>query len=127
MCLSALRHRGIVLGIITRNSLKSVSHALKRFDGIKMEDFSALITREDALPKPHPDDVYQAAMQMGLLTQELMVVGDFRFDVMAGHAAGARTALLTNGGKSSMHRGDPEPDYMVERLEDVLEIVLRSA
>ena len=54
----------------------------------------------------------------------ILVVGDFRFDIMAGHAAGARTALLTNGGKASMHQGDPEPDYRVERLEDILEIVL---
>ena len=60
---------------------------------------------------------------MGLLTSELMVVGDFRFDVMAGNRAGALTVLLTNKGKSSMAPEDREPDYVVDCLEDILEII----
>ena len=122
-CLSVLKQKGLLLGIITRNSLKSVSRALKKFDGISLEDFSAVITRENSLPKPHPEGVYEAARRMGLLTSELMVVGDFRFDVMAGNRAGALTVLLTNKGKSSMAPEDQEPDYIVDCLEDILKII----
>ncbi|MBW2127514.1 MAG: HAD family hydrolase, partial [Deltaproteobacteria bacterium] len=85
-----------VLGIITRNSLCSVEKVLRKFDGICKEDFSAIITRETALPKPHPQGVYMAAEKMGVHLQELLVVGDYRFDIMAGKAAGAKTALLIN-------------------------------
>jgi len=121
--LSALRSKGILLGIITRNSLKSVSRMLDKFDGITIQDFAAIITRDDARPKPHPDGVYQAASKMGLIPSEILVVGDFRFDVMAGKAAGATTALLTNGGRSEMDTGDPSPDYTINILEEILEIM----
>jgi phosphoglycolate phosphatase-like HAD superfamily hydrolase len=60
---------------------------------------------------------------MGLAASELMVVGDFRFDVMAGKAAGACTVLLTNGRPSVMTPGDPAPDYTVACLEEILQLV----
>jgi hydrogenase expression/formation protein HypE len=74
-CLSVLRMRAIPMGIITRNSLKSVKSALRRFEGIKDNDFDTVITRETAPPKPSPEGVHKAAKEMGCLAQELMVVG----------------------------------------------------
>jgi phosphoglycolate phosphatase-like HAD superfamily hydrolase len=53
-----------------------------------------------------------------------MVVGDFRFDVIAGKRAGAITVLLTNNGQSAMEPGDPAPDHVVSRLDEILKIVL---
>ena len=124
VCLSTLKGRGVPIGIITRNSLKSVTLALQQFDSIECRDFDVVITREAALPKPSPEGVFKAAACMGCLAEELMVVGDFRFDVIAGKRAGAKTVLLTNGGKSSMAPGDPTPDYVCGDLNEVVEIVL---
>ena len=121
-CLSVLKERGIILGILTRNGLSSVKKALKKFSGITIRDFAAVITRDESLPKPHPDGVYEAARQMGLSPGEILMVGDFRFDVMAGNAAGVKTVLLANGGKSVMLPGDPEPDYIVSHLEEMLDL-----
>jgi len=122
-CLSALKKRGIPIGIITRNSMQSVRVALEKFKEINLEDFPAVITREQALPKPNPDGVYQAARRMGISTSQLLVVGDFRFDVMAGHAAGAQTALLKNSDRSVMIKGDPDPDFTVNHLEEILNLI----
>jgi HAD superfamily hydrolase (TIGR01509 family) len=122
-CLLTLRDKGVLIGIITRNSLASVSLAMKKFETVRLNDFSAVITRDDSLPKPHPDGVHKACERMGLCASELMVVGDFRFDVMAGKAAGACTVLLTNGGSSVMVPGDPEPDFTVTCLEEILELL----
>jgi hydrogenase expression/formation protein HypE len=122
-CLLTLRDRGVVLGIITRNSLPSVRVALERFETVRLLNFSTVITRDDSLPKPHPDGVHKACERMGLAASELMVVGDFRFDVIAGKAAGACTVLLTNGRRSVMAAGDPEPDFTVARLEEILQFV----
>jgi HAD superfamily hydrolase (TIGR01509 family) len=122
-CLLTLRDRGVLLGIITRNSLPSVRVALERFETVRFLDFSTVITRDDSLPKPHPDGVHKACERMGLAASELMVVGDFRFDVIAGKAAGACTVLLTNGRRSVMAAGDPEPDFTVARLEEILQFV----
>ncbi|MBN2124436.1 MAG: HAD family hydrolase [Deltaproteobacteria bacterium] len=123
VCLSALKERGFLLGILTRNSLKSVHIALKHFTDIGQEDFDVIITRFDSPPKPHPDGVYQAALRMGLSPEEILVVGDFRFDVIAGKAAGSTTVLLSPQGKSIMQPGDPEPDFIVGHLEEILDIV----
>jgi len=122
-CLWALRDRGILIGIITRNSLPSVRVALERFERIRLGHFAAVMTRDDSLPKPHPDGVHKACARMRLTVSELMVVGDFRFDILAGKAAGARTVLLTNGRSSLMAPGDPEPDYTVTCLEELLQLV----
>jgi len=121
-CLSILKQQRLLLGIITRNNLKSVCLALKRFNDITIDDFAVVITRDDSLPKPHPDGVYQAVRRMGIATSAVMVVGDFRFDVLAGRAAGAVTVLLTNGGSSAMAHGDPEPDYTVDCMEDIFKL-----
>ena len=123
-CLAVLKREGILFGIITRNSLSSVTRVLNRFEKISAGDFAVVITRDDARPKPHPEGVLEAARRLNLAPHELMVVGDFRFDVIAGKRAGAVAVLLTNNGESTMEPGDPEPDYVVSRLEEILKIVL---
>ncbi len=122
-CLSVLKNRHILFGILTRNSLRSVKKALLRFNGTSIEDFAAIITRDVSRPKPHPDGVSEAARRMGIHPSQLLVVGDFRFDVMAGKAAGACTVLLTNGGESSMAHGDPDPDYTSTDFEELIDII----
>lgn len=122
-CLLTLKEMGIPLGILTRNSLKSVHLSLERFNGIDVEDFTVIITRDDSLPKPHPDGARQAARRMGISVTGLLVVGDFRFDILCGKAAGASTVLLASGMKSVMLPDDPEPDYVVNRLEEILDIL----
>lgn len=122
-CLRTLKNMGLALGIITRNSLPSVTRALEKFTDMDGCTFASIITREDSLPKPHPDGVHQAAERMGIPAKELLVVGDFRFDIIAGFEAGARTVLLTNGKEPVPIPGDPTPDYTVSRLEELPPII----
>ncbi|MCJ7686574.1 MAG: HAD-IA family hydrolase, partial [Desulfobacteraceae bacterium] len=86
---------------------------------VTIDDFDTIVTREVSLPKPHPDGVIKAAGQMKLSPEELLVVGDFRFDVIAAKRAGAMAVLLTNGGESVMTPDDPQPDYTISHLEDL--------
>ena len=123
ICLSTLKKKDIPFGILTRNNIKSVKRALEKFEGVTIEDFAVILTREFSLPKPHPDGVQEAARQMGVLPSELLMVGDFRFDVIAGKAAGASTVLVTNGGDSVMAPNDPEPDHTIGHLEELLDIL----
>jgi phosphoglycolate phosphatase-like HAD superfamily hydrolase len=122
-CLGVLKERVVPVGILTRNSLRSVSAVLERFEGIGLEDFAAIITREACRPKPHPEGVWMGAKRMCVSPLELMVVGDFRFDVMAGSAAGAVTVLLTNGNPSPMVPGDPQPDHVIGQLEELPSLI----
>jgi phosphoglycolate phosphatase-like HAD superfamily hydrolase len=122
-CLSELKRRGILLGIHTRNSLQSVQQGLEKFQIARIEDFKVIMTRDDCLPKPHPDGVIKASDLMGIPVVQLMVVGDFRFDVIAGKTAGACTVLLTNRKPLAMAPEDPEPDYIINHLEEILNLL----
>lgn len=115
-CLYTLMREGMMLGILTRNSLQSVIQAFMSFDGIGIDTFATVVTRETSRPKPHPEGVYQAAARMGVRTWEILMVGDFRFDILAGKAAGARTVLLTNGLVSPLAPADPQPDFVIRSL-----------
>jgi hydrogenase expression/formation protein HypE len=122
-CLSELKRRGILLGIHTRNSLLSVRRALGNFRTVRAEDFRSIMTRDNSLPKPHPDGVIKTSTEMGVSVEELMTVGDYRFDIIAGRSAGACTVLLTNGKNPALMLEDPEPDHVVDRLEEILDLL----
>jgi HAD superfamily hydrolase (TIGR01509 family) len=122
----ALARAGIARGILTRNSLASVREAMTNFSRLALGDFGAVVTREDdARPKPHPDGVHLAARLLGVQPAEMVVVGDYVFDIAAGRAAGASTVLLTNGG-AQMHTlnapgtgMDAVPDRTVTSLAEL--------
>jgi hydrogenase expression/formation protein HypE len=113
-----LRERGIERGILSRNSTSSIREAMKNFTRISLGDFSVVLSRENpGRPKPHPDGVHDAARLLGVPTSQLLVVGDFVFDIEAGRAAGAPTAFLTNG-KATPPR-EPAPDFVIGTLAEV--------
>jgi len=92
-----LRRHGLKLGVITRNGRPAVDRALENFDHLSAADFDVIITRDDPYPpKPAPDGVLGAAAAMGVDPACILVVGDFILDPLAGRAAGAVTAFLTN-------------------------------
>ena len=116
-----LDQAGIRKGIFTRNSRNAVQRAFANFTGIGTKDFDLIITRDDDLPvKPHPGGILHAAAFFGVSVRDMLVVGDFIYDIEAGKAAGAVTVWL-----KSRKIGDftpPESDFTVERLDQVREI-----
>jgi phosphoglycolate phosphatase-like HAD superfamily hydrolase len=99
---------------VTRNSAESVQTVLRRF-GLR---FSLWLSREHAEPKPSPQPVLKIAEAFGLAPAELLVVGDYIFDVEAGRAAGARTAFV----KSRAGAEPPaEADMVIVELRELLD------
>jgi hydrogenase expression/formation protein HypE len=117
-----LRSRGIARGILSRNTRGSVQLALANFSTVTRADFSVILTRENAgRPKPHPDGVLDAARLFAVSPTEILVVGDYVFDIAAGQAAGARTVLVTNGRAAPPI--EPAPDLTVAHLEEIRPIL----
>jgi HAD superfamily hydrolase (TIGR01509 family) len=113
-----IARRGIGIGILTRNTRLSVIEALKNFSTVSEKDFKVIITRESAgRPKPHPDGVFGAAQHLDVVPREMLVVGDFIFDIAAGKAAGAPTVFLTNGRLAAPC--EPAPDFTIENLMEL--------
>lgn len=120
-----IRSKKLSVGIITRNSLASIRRALKNFADLKLADFDVVISRDDPIePKPSGDGVRLAADRMGIAPAEMLMVGDYLFDVEAGLSAGAPTALITNG--TPLRFEDPGADVTVSELSELEEIVRLS-
>ncbi len=125
-CIDLLHHlkgRKLPFGLVTRNGLRSVVTALRNFVPIERSDFAAIVTRDDARPKPDPQGLLLAARSMKVDAAGALFVGDNRFDVMAGRAAGMFTVLLTNGAGKSLLPGDPQPHREVVRLAEIMSLL----
>ena len=120
----ALAAWGLPAGILTRNSRSSVREALERFPTLRERDFAAIVCRHDVLrQKPHPDGVHAAAAKFGCDAADLVVVGDYVFDIDAGRRAGSHTVLLANG---TPPRSLPvTPDAVIDRLSELLGVIER--
>ncbi|MBW2104512.1 MAG: HAD family hydrolase [Deltaproteobacteria bacterium] len=117
-----LKKKDLPLGIITRNSLNAVLIALNNFDHVAADDFAIILTRDDGTPKPDPAGVVIAARKMGIVPEELLLVGDFSLDIIAGHAAGARTVLIVHDA-TRVIPPHPEPDYMIHHLRELIPLI----
>ncbi|HBA88305.1 MAG TPA: HAD family hydrolase [Geobacter sp.] len=86
-----LHLRGARLGVLTRNTRENALKTLGRIGLSPYIPAGDVLGREDALAKPDPDGILKLASRWGVPPAELVMVGDFAFDLLTGRAAGAGT------------------------------------
>lgn len=111
---SWLRQRGLPCALITRNSRWSAEATLEKH-GLT---FDAIMTRDDGPVKPAPEPIWAICTRLHVRPAECLLVGDYKYDVIAGRNAGTRTALLTNGTRPKF-LDEVRPDYVIDRLSDL--------
>lgn len=117
-----LHSRGLKVGIVTRNCARSVARALENFNGIGGADFDLIVSRDCPVrPKPSADGILLAARTLGVAPQEVMMVGDYVFDVEAGQRAGAVTVFLDNREHSAALR--LQSDFTIGSLGELRPIL----
>ena len=117
-----LRSKGIGIGIITRNTLSSVERALQNFEAIDISCFDVIVSRETPVRlKPSGDGIILAAETLKVDVKQILMVGDFVFDIQAGQTAGCMTAFLDYGTVSGTRK--VESDFIVSSLEEIKNIV----
>jgi HAD superfamily hydrolase (TIGR01549 family) len=117
-----LRSKKIGIGIITRNTLSSVKRALKNFEDIDMSYFDVIVSRETPTRlKPSGDGIILAAETLNVDVKQILMVGDFVFDIQAGQTAGCMTVFLDYGTVSGATK--IESDFTVSNLEEIKDIV----
>jgi len=114
----ALRDRGKTLGLVTS---KMHGGAVRGLRAAGLEDAFQVIVGADEVthPKPHPEPVLTALERLGTPAEGAVFVGDSRHDVECGRAAGVKTAAALWGPFDRSHLEDLEPDYWLERPEDL--------
>lgn len=88
--LSHIDECGIKSAILTRNSRETTDRTLSRLN----LSFTHVITRDDAPPKPDPTGVMWIVEQWGLPVSDVIVIGDYLFDLHLGRNAGMRSVLF---------------------------------
>jgi HAD superfamily hydrolase (TIGR01509 family) len=116
--LAHLAQREIPAAILTRNVREVVDTFVASFGFT----FAAVYTREDGPHKPSPAGVFALCEKMSVAPAHTLVVGDYKFDILAGRAAGCATALVT-----STHSPTPDelpewgpPDVVVASLRELM-------
>jgi hydrogenase expression/formation protein HypE len=113
---------GLGIGIITRNGLSSIERALQNFQNISISSFDVIISRNTPVkPKPSGDSVRLAAQKLNLDVKEVLMVGDYIFDIQAGKSAGCMTAFLDYGTVSQDFK--IESHFTISRLKEIKNIV----
>ena len=109
--LNALKARGATLGVLTRNRQDL---AYLTLETIGISHFFAkedVLGRDEAPPKPSPDGLKLLADTWRVKTSEIVMVGDYHYDIDCARAAGATGVLLYQGqnpwpGRCDIHLPD---------------------
>jgi HAD superfamily hydrolase (TIGR01509 family) len=117
--LARLDTLAIPTAILTRN-VREVVEVFARMFGFS---FAAIYTREDGPPKPSPAGVLALCQSLRAMPAETLVVGDYKFDILAGRRAGCPTALVTPAPPAPAELPDwGPPDLVVRSLRELLAV-----
>lgn len=119
--LGQLHAAGIRLGIVTSKARVTTEMGLK-LCGLR-EYMSAIVTIDDVeQSKPHPEPVLKALALLGSDPQGTLMVGDSHYDILAGQAAGVRTAGVAWSLKGEDFLRSHRPDYLLHDMRELLTI-----
>jgi len=114
-----LEARGIRKAIFTRNARRALDLTLSLL-GLSGR-FDPMITRELGLKlKPDPESILYILRHWQLAPEQVLVVGDFAFDLVAGNRAGCRTIYLNH--QAGAGPGIPA-DFLISRLDEIIKIM----
>ncbi|AGK61120.1 haloacid dehalogenase superfamily, subfamily IA, variant 3 with third motif having DD or ED/haloacid dehalogenase superfamily, subfamily IA, variant 1 with third motif having Dx(3-4)D or Dx(3-4)E [Archaeoglobus sulfaticallidus PM70-1] len=115
-----IESKNIKKGIVTRNCKESAEIFSKKF-GI---DFDYIISREEVTPKPSPLPVILSMIKTNSRPDETMMVGDFKFDLLAGKLAGVKTVLLRTEKNADFIDGMIHlADHIISSLTEIKKLV----
>ncbi len=115
--LQEVKRRGLLSAIVTRNSEKSTALVISRL-GLEVD---RVITRDSGIAlKPDPEALLFLSREWRIEPGAVLMVGDFRYDVMCGRSAGAWTCLVTNGGE---FKDDCRPHFIAAWPGEVVRVL----
>lgn len=112
-----MKKNKIKIGILTRNSSKSLKAVTKK---LKLK-IDAPISRDHvSVPKPNPEGVYKISEITNTKLENIIFVGDHLFDIEVGKNAGIRTVFLSNGTEPPF---SVDPDFRLDFPNELIPII----
>lgn len=116
--LDQLLRRGSRVGILTRNTREIALHTLGMIGLKEYFNPDAILGRDEAEPKPHPEGIAKLLYAWESAPDEAVMVGDYLFDLQVGRAAGTATIHVD---RSGAFRWPELADLAVATLEELTE------
>lgn len=92
--LTQLRSQGAALGIVTRNGREIADVTLKACGLDHFFDANTIVSRDCCVAKPDPAGVNLLLSRWSADADDAVMVGDYLFDLQAGHSAGVATVHM---------------------------------
>jgi HAD superfamily hydrolase (TIGR01509 family) len=89
-----LAAKGYRLGILTRNARELAHVTLEAIGIADCFDVDDVLGRDEAPPKPDPGGLLKLAQAWEVEPSQMVMVGDYQFDLACGKAAGTHTVLV---------------------------------
>jgi len=112
-----LHGRGASLGVLTRNTRENALRTLELVGLGGYFEVEYILGRDEAVPKPDPDGIQRLAELWGTEPSEVVMVGDYLYDLQAGRSAGAMTIHIDTAGE---FRWPELADITIESLEEIM-------
>lgn len=120
--IETLHQNGFRLGVVTTKIHQTAVMGLKK---TRLEPFFDCVIGLDDVEhaKPDPEPIYKALDLLQSTPDEALMVGDNYHDILAGKRAGTKTAGVAWAIKGREYLEQYEPDFMLEKMSDLLAIV----
>ncbi len=118
--LDYLEAESLPKALLTRNGDVTTARVLEKL-GV---EFDPVVTRDTGVGiKPSPQPLLYILEKWNLRPDQVMMVGDFLYDVVMGKRAGCRTAFVTNGKPAAP---DMDSDIIITRMDELIEFLARD-
>lgn len=120
--LTALKNAGYKLAIITNKPITQTKPVLEQA-GISA--FFDIVLGGDSLveKKPHPLPLQHCQQQFNLASDEVLMVGDSKNDIIAAKAAGFDSFGLTYGYNYGIPISESEPNFVADDISELLNVL----
>lgn len=110
------------LAVATSRSHKSVEELLDQLN-IK-EYFDYILGGNDVIEgKPNPESIFKILSRINGSSEDTLMVGDMKVDMIMGKNAGVNTCGVTYGNGKKTELQEAEANFIIESFKDLLEVL----
>lgn len=121
----ALHNRGYKLGVVTSRLKHTSIKGLRKYNLEKY--FQCIITADDTQKhKPDPEPIHMALEKLNSLPEKTIMIGDSLFDIKCAHNAGTKAAIVSWSELSPDIYLAEKPEYVIEKAEDIVSILMNN-
>ncbi len=119
--LEVLKQNQIQVGILTRNNDQNTFGTLKTAGLLHYFDKTLIFTRDRVQPKPHPEGLFELQKIWNCQPSEMLMIGDYIYDLEVGKAAGTETVYIDPSGQFIYKE---HATYCITQMDQILDYQL---